>query len=138
MNKDDDFLKKLLATFRVEAEEHIAAMSSGLIELEKTPEAEKQMEIIETIFREAHSFKGAARAVNMTEIEAICQSLESVFAALKRKDIVLSPELFDVLHEAVDTLSKLLLQTPPEKSWIKEIVSNLKTYGRVVFQNRQN
>ena len=131
MNKDDAFLKKLLATFRVEAGEHIAGMSSGLIELEKTSGAEKQMEIIETIFREAHSLKGAARAVNMTEIEAICQSLESVFAALKRKDIVLSPELFDVLHKAVDTLSDFLLsigavRTDSEKSLIKELIRRLE------------
>ena len=36
-DKNDDFLKKLLATFRIEADEHLAAMSSGLLELEKTP-----------------------------------------------------------------------------------------------------
>ena len=33
--KNDEFLKKLLATFRVEADEPLKAMSSGLVELEK-------------------------------------------------------------------------------------------------------
>lgn len=128
--KNNEFLKRLLATFKVEAEEHINAMSSGLIEMEKASEAERQMEIIETVFREAHSLKGAARAVSMTEIEAICQSLESVFDALKRKDIVLSPELFDVLHEAVDILNKLLLQTPAEESQIKDIIQQLENVSK--------
>ena len=114
--KNNHFLKKILLTFKVEAEEHIKAMSSGLLELEKTPTAEKQMAIIETIFREAHSLKGAARAVNMTEIEAICQSLESVFAALKRQEIASSPELFDVLHQAVDSLGKLLSSLESERT----------------------
>ena len=93
-----DFLEKLLSTFKVEAEEHIQAMSSGLIELEKAADAGKRAEIIERVFREAHSLKGAARAVNSVEIEAICQSLENIFSALKNKEIAVSPALFDSLH----------------------------------------
>ena len=36
-NKNDELLKKLLAMFRVEADAHLQAMSSGLLALEKTP-----------------------------------------------------------------------------------------------------
>ena len=107
-NKNDEFLKKLLATFRVEADEHLKAMSSGLLELEKTPAGEQQTELVEKIFREAHSLKGAARAVNLTQIESVCQSLESVFAALKGKHLVVSAPLFDLLHQAVDAAGRLL------------------------------
>ena len=39
---DKELLKKLLATFKIEAEEHTNAISSGLIELEKASSAEKQ------------------------------------------------------------------------------------------------
>src|SRR4030042_24341 len=133
--KDNECLKRLLNTFKVEAEEHINAMSSCLIEMEKASTVEMQIEIIETVFREAHSLKGAARAANITEIEATCQSLESVFAALKRKEIALSPELFDILHEAVDTLSKLLLSTdaerpPAEDFLIKELIHQLENISK--------
>ncbi len=107
MTKNNDFLKRLAATFKVEAEEHVQAISSGLIELEKTSDAERQNQIIETIFREAHSLKGAARSVNMKDIEATSQSLESVFAALKRQDLTSSPELFDLLNQTIDSLRKL-------------------------------
>ncbi|MBI4455117.1 MAG: response regulator [Acidobacteria bacterium] len=102
--KSDDFLKRLLATFRVEAAEHVKAISLGLIELERRPLAEKQEEIIEAVFRETHSLKGAARAVNVVEVETICQSMESVFFALKRKEIALSRLLLDLLHKATDAL----------------------------------
>jgi two-component system chemotaxis sensor kinase CheA len=129
--KDQEFLKKLLATFKVEAEEHIKAMSSGLIKLEKTSAPDEQMDMVEMVFREAHSLKGAARAVNMVEIEAICQSLESVFSALKRQDIAVSPALFDRLHKAVDTLGEVLLslgaeRTAAEKFRIAEISRSLE------------
>ncbi len=107
-NKHDELLKKLLATFRVEADEHLQAMASGLLALEKTPPGEGQAEIVETIFREAHSLKGAARAVNLMEIESVCQALESVFAALKGRRLAVSPPLLDLLQQAVDALGGLL------------------------------
>jgi two-component system chemotaxis sensor kinase CheA len=107
-NKNDDFLKKLLATFRVEADEHINTMSAGLLELEKNPAKDRYAEIIEVVFREAHSLKGAARAVNLREIESVCHPLESVFAALKNKKLAVSSPLFDLLYQAIDTLGGLL------------------------------
>jgi two-component system chemotaxis sensor kinase CheA len=144
--KEDDFLKKLLATFKIEAQEHVNAISSGLITLEKAAAAvadsdvsrATQMEIIETIFREAHSLKGAARAVNMMEIESICQWLESIFAALKRREATSSPELFDVLHRAVDTLGKLLLvtgteQTAEAQSRVSELAEQLERASKGVI-----
>ncbi len=106
--KDDDLLKQLLATFAVEAEEHLGAISTGLLELEKAPAGGRRRELIETIFREVHSLKGAARVVNLANVVALCQPLEEVFAALKRADIALARELFDLLHEAVGDLKKLL------------------------------
>lgn len=105
--KEDNFLKKLRRTFKVEADEHLRAISSGLLELKKEPDSQKQTAIIETVFREAHSLKGAARAVNLTDIERISQAAETVFSALKRKNIRRSPELFDTLYKAVDTIADL-------------------------------
>ena len=129
--KNDDFLKKLLSTFKMEAGEHLSALSSGLIALEQEPQTERQAELIETIFREAHSLKGAARAVNLVEIETVCQPLEGVFSALKRKGITLSPAFFDLLHKAIDALGKLLLsieaqRTPAEKSLIAQLAQDLE------------
>lgn len=106
--QSDDFLKKLLATFRIEADEHLQLMSAGLIELENNPAEVRYAEIVETVFREAHSLKGAARAVNLKEIESVCQSMESVFAALKGKQLAVSPPLFDLMQEAIDGLGTLL------------------------------
>src|SRR5208283_6192337 len=95
--KDDNFLKKLLAAFRVEAEEHLKAIRNGLLELEKAPAQEIASSIIESIYREAHSLKGASRSVNMIQIETVCQTIESIFESLKKKRLKVSTELFDVL-----------------------------------------
>ena len=108
MDKDAVFLKRLLATFQVEAAEHIAAISAGLVEMEKASSPEIQAGIIETVFREAHSMKGASRAVNIIPVEAVCQSFEGVLSALKRKEIVPEPGLLDLLHRTVNLLGELL------------------------------
>jgi two-component system chemotaxis sensor kinase CheA len=113
----DDFLKKLLATFRVEADEHIHAMSSGLVALEAMPAGEQRSQGMEGIFREAHSLKGAARAVNLAEMEALCHALESVFSGLKSERVPATPALFDLLHRTLEALGGLLAcagQVPAE------------------------
>lgn len=129
--KDDDFLKKLLATFKIEAQEHVSALTSGLVELEKAKSAEKRAAVTEVVYREVHSLKGAARSVNLTEIERLCQSLEGVLAMLKRQEITLSPDLFDLLHRAVDNLAQMLASsgaglTGPQQTRYAELILLLK------------
>lgn len=108
-DKDAEFLQRLLVTFKVEADEHLKGMCSGLLQLEKDEDtAQERAKLVETIFREAHSLKGAARSVNLREVELLCQALEGVFAALKKGDIPTSAALFDLLQEALDFLGLVL------------------------------
>lgn len=117
--KDKELLKRLLATFRVEAEEHVKAISSGLVELERVSSPDQQTGMIEKVYREAHSLKGAARAINLVKIEGTCQSLETLFARLKAGEIALSPELFDQLHQVVDNLGVLLFAGGTESARVE-------------------
>lgn len=123
--QDDNLLRRLLATFKPEAREHIDAIASGLLELERAPDSHAQSIVLDTTFRAAHSLKGAARTVNVRDIEALCQSLESVFAALRRKDVELSPELFDLLHRVVAMLGALLQATDGESSTARPSIVEL-------------
>lgn len=107
-NKNEELLKRLLVTFQEEARERLQAISMDLLALEKNPIGAKYAETVERIFREAHSLKGAARAVSLTEIESVCQSLESVFASLKNGRIEASAALIDLLQETINGLAVLL------------------------------
>ncbi len=108
MTQDQEFLKRLRQAFKIEAEEHLTALASGLVQLEKVTDPAQQQELIETIFRGAHSMKGASRAVSMRDIEMICAALETVFARWKRKELRPEPSQFDILQKAVDIVSDLL------------------------------
>ena len=106
--RDKEFQERLLSTFRVEAEEHTHAIAIELIGLEKAEGAEAQAPIIESIFRKMHSLKGAARAVNVKEIETICQSAESLLSQAKRREITLGPADIDSIHAAAKEIVRLL------------------------------
>ena len=107
-NKEEEFLRRLRSTFKIEAEEHLRSISSQLIGLEKDPSVQERAIGLETVYRAAHSLKGAARAVNLRDIETICQLLESIFSALKSEDLKPSPDIFDTLHRAIDVMYQLL------------------------------
>lgn len=130
--KDEEFLKRLVATFKVEAQEHLNAISSGLIELEKAG-PEQQSGPVETVYREFHSLKGAARSVNLADVVAVCQSMENVFSSLKRKEIVASPQMLDLLHQAVDLTGRLVSDeevSADEKSEIRELIVRLESAAK--------
>lgn len=102
---DDEFLRTLRATFNVEAAEHLQAIGTSLLELEKAAIPARQQQLVETVFRAAHSLKGAARAVNFTEIESLCQSLEDLFATWKRRESLPTSAALDTAHRTVDKMS---------------------------------
>jgi len=107
-DKDSEFFKELVSMFKMEAKEHLDTISSGLPQLEKTPHGKERTEILETIFRAAHSLKGAARTVGLVDIEPIGQSLEKLFSIIKQKDANISSALSDTLYQITDTLGELI------------------------------
>jgi two-component system chemotaxis sensor kinase CheA len=130
VSNEEAFFKELLSMFKIEAEEHLKAISTGLLDLEKTTKVKDQIPIVETVYREAHSLKGAARAVNLIDVETVCQSVETVFSALKHQQIDITPELFDVLHQSVDTVSDLI--ESPDKTEISGIMQKLSTLEKAI------
>ncbi|MBT4485484.1 MAG: hypothetical protein HOC71_17595 [Candidatus Latescibacteria bacterium] len=113
MVENKELLNRLLTAFAIESEERIKHMKSLLLELEKTSAFEKQADIIETLYREVHSIKGASRTVDKNEIGIVCEAAEKTINRLKRGELTYSPELFDSLNKAVDVIENIIL-TPHE------------------------
>ncbi len=114
MDTKDEFLRRLRATFKVEADEHLGTIASGLVELEQNDSAETLASTLELVYRAAHSLKGASRAVDLKDIEVVCQRLEGVFGEMKAGELTTTPELFDTLHRTLDMISALLVSTEKE------------------------
>src|SRR5262249_35823518 len=132
--KDTALLAKLRGLFGGEAEERLQVITSSLLLLEQHPTADKHAELVETLFREVHTLKGAARAGSLGEMEAISQAVEQVCAGLKRNALSVGPELFDTLHRAMDVVRQLSLA--PEQITAQQIAEVMEAIAQLEGQNR--
>jgi len=120
-----ELMKKLLEAFKSEAAERIESLFAQLTELEKTSDPDLQQTILEVVFREAHSLKGASRSVDLRGIESVCQEMESVFGKLKKNELDFSPGMFDIFHEAVGAIEDCIDSGDKEPEDFKEKISPL-------------
>lgn len=107
-DRKDDIRTRLLATFRVEAEEHLQALTANLLALERGLPVAETRELVEVTFREMHTLKGAARSVGLMDVEALCQACESLLSRVNRGDLALGQTIVGRLQEAVDVVAPLL------------------------------
>jgi two-component system, chemotaxis family, sensor kinase CheA len=114
MDWDSDFLEELREAFAVESEEYLNAITTGLVAMEKQKDSSGDRKVLEDVFRAVHSLKGSARAVDMTAIGMICQSMENVFSAVKKGSLVLEKDDFDILYRAADKISEMMASSTGE------------------------
>ena len=121
MGLSEEIRQKLINSFKIEQQEHIQEISQGLLALEKNPTDQERQALLVKIFREAHSLKGAARAVGLTTIESLGHALEDLLLEAKEGRLTFSPELFDFMYQALDAVELVMNQletgnsTPPAK-----------------------
>ncbi len=135
-SSQEKLLAELLEAFSIEAAERITSLTEGLLKLEK----ESSAEIVEIIFREFHSLKGAARSIDRTDIERICQTAESVFSLLKRNELKITPVLMKTLFSSVDYISESIKHSggearellKPQYSRLLEVLKNAAAKVHVV------
>jgi two-component system chemotaxis sensor kinase CheA len=101
----EELMRRLTATFLEEVAEHVRVLNRELMSLEREPEA-RRTEATASLFRAAHSLKGAARAVNATAIALISHKLEELLIGVRDGTRELTPELFALLFATSDALAE--------------------------------
>jgi two-component system chemotaxis sensor kinase CheA len=97
----DDLTDRLRATFVQELEEQVQELNSGLLALEQQ---RGDKGVIDSLFRSAHTIKGAARVVGVSLVEGVCHAIESIFADLRDGRKTLSGSDFSLLFATCDAL----------------------------------
>ncbi|MDP1981148.1 MAG: Hpt domain-containing protein, partial [Sulfuritalea sp.] len=92
---DDPELYRL---FKAESEEHLARLDDGLLRLEKLP---ADPALLEEVFRESHSLKGAARMLGLARVEAAAHGMESVLNAARKGEASLTPQTMARMNAAL-------------------------------------
>ncbi len=91
MSLSEEIRQKLIVTFQAEQREHLQKMTQSFLALEKSTAAEERQTLLAEIFREAHSLKGSARAVNMTTIESLDHMLEELLSQAREEQRPVNP-----------------------------------------------
>ena len=107
----------MLDLFRMEAESHSQALNAGLLELEKDQAPDK----VEPLMRAAHSMKGAARIVGLTDAVALAHAMEDLLVSCQKGEIVLDSDQIDLLLAATDIYRDVSqLETDAIQSFLSE------------------
>jgi len=74
---EDDELRNL---FRAESDEHLSALEAGLLALEQ---GRGDSATLDQVFRDAHSLKGAARMLELQDIETLMHGIEGLLRSAR-------------------------------------------------------
>ncbi len=107
---DDALRQRLMQTFALELEEHARTLDTELLELERDPPEEEKTELLMSVFRSAHSLKGAARSVGLGFLESICHDMETFLGAVRKGEQTLGSDDFEVLFALRDALAKVAVR----------------------------
>ncbi len=104
-------MDNLTQLFYDEAFEMVAGMEQLLLSLEaQTPDPE----VVNALFRYAHSFKGNSAAMGFNQLSRFTHGLESALEVLRREHRPLTPQMTSLLLQAVDLIRALLERTRTE------------------------
>jgi two-component system, chemotaxis family, sensor kinase CheA len=95
-------MSKYLGIYITEATEHLEALGRELVELEKN----KSDEVVDSMFRHAHSLKGMAAAMGYEATAVVAHRIEDLAQVVRADRSKLNPELVDLLLAGTDALSE--------------------------------
>ncbi len=122
-------LNRFRAAFFEEASEHLQNMEAALLQLETQG---SDHELLNTIFRAAHSIKGASATFGIDSVAKFTHVLENLLDRMREGTILPNSELCELLLKSTDVLSGLIQseQTqcdPPEQTG--DILRRLEAYS---------
>ncbi len=103
--------QRVMGYFIEEAKEHLNTIEQGLLNLQSIAE---EPEMLNEVFRAAHSVKGGAAMLGLYSIQQTAHCLEDYFKVLKEHRVKVDQKLESLFFQGFDTLQELLeeLQSP--------------------------
>ncbi|MBF0209606.1 MAG: chemotaxis protein CheW [Desulfamplus sp.] len=103
MIEDDEILQMYIE----ESLEHLSDIESDLLTIEGDGE-NIDIDIVNNVFRAAHSIKGGAGFMGLTTIKGLAHSLENVLDLIRNRELVPTPNRISVLLKGFDKLENLM------------------------------
>ncbi|AZZ92097.1 response regulator [Hahella sp. KA22] len=103
-DRNEALKKRLLEAFRLEAGDRMRILADAFA----MPSDAFDAVLVESVFREVHSLKGAARAVSLGAVEKLCQAWETLLADIKRSGAGVSETQLGVNRKCHGLLRQLM------------------------------
>jgi two-component system chemotaxis sensor kinase CheA len=104
MSIDDD---EILQSYVEESLEHLADIENNLLAIEQAG-ADIDLDLVNKVFRSAHSIKGGAGFVGLDNIKGLAHKMENVLGLMRTREIIPTPEIINILLLAFDKLQELM------------------------------
>lgn len=98
-------VSQYLEIFIDETKEHLQNLNEQLLTLEREPD---NQDVINEIFRAAHSLKGMAGTMGYKRMQKLTHDMENVFSEIRSGKMTVQAKLVDVLFRGLDALENYL------------------------------
>ena len=101
--EDDETLRMYVD----ESLEHLSDIENDLLTIEEGG-ADIDEDLVNNVFRAAHSIKGGAGFMGLSVIKELAHNLENVLGMIRTRDMIPTPEIISILLKAFDKLRDLI------------------------------
>ncbi len=127
--------QRIMGYFIEEAKDHLNTIEQGLLNLQVTIE---DPELVNEVFRAAHSVKGGAAMLGLTSIQQTSHRLEDSFKILKECRVKVDQQLESLFLRIFDTLQGQLEQLSGPFGLTEELGEQMVRELEPVFQELNN
>lgn len=128
-------LSQFLDLFFEESFEGLDVMESGLLELNP---GEPDIEAVNTIFRAAHSIKGASATFGMKDIADFTHVMETLLDEMREGKCAVTQDIVSLFLQSVDCLRNMMNATRDEAPIDKDEVSGLQHDLETMLTSKEN
>jgi len=127
--------QRIMGYFIEEAKDHLNTIEQGLLNLQNTIQ---DTEMVNEVFRAAHSVKGGAAMLGLSSVQQTAHRLEDCFKVLKECPVTIDQKLEALFLQVFDILQALIEQLQTPFGLTEEVASNIMSGVEPVFEELNN
>lgn len=120
-----DISEDELPIFQAETEDHLTILEDGLVRLEQD---DRDPELMQALFRAAHTIKGTAGMIGHKKLVEITHVLENAFDAVRKNQLSISTNLIDICLDTVDILRALRDEVITNETCVCDVPQMIETF----------
>lgn len=124
-------MTEIIDDFLLESDELVSSLDSNLVKLETEPE---NIDLLNEIFRAAHTIKGTSSFLGFDQITDLTHKMEDILNKLRKAELSVTPSIMDLLLESLDILKALVenvRENKNERLELDDIIGRLeKTFNK--------